>query len=241
MAVVFAAVGVAMHLGRRKMVRQLAALEQENAIEKERARIAKDMHDQLGAGLTQVGLLGELAKRDAVKPEQTKVLAGKICDIAREQAQILDEIVWTVDPKNDTLTKLAAYMAVFAEEFFKAAPCRCILDIPPGLPPWPVPADVRHNLFLVLKEALNNIAKHAGASEVLVRFAVNGDFLQVFIEDNGTGFDARARDQFGNGLSNMEQRVREMNGTFHLASEPGKGARIHFQIALRKFGNRNEA
>src|SRR6185312_1702807 len=78
MAVVFAAVGVAMHLGRRKMVRQLAALEQENAIEKERARIAKDMHDQLGAGLTQVGLLGELARRDASKPEQTKHLAGKM-------------------------------------------------------------------------------------------------------------------------------------------------------------------
>ncbi|HZV35058.1 MAG TPA: two-component regulator propeller domain-containing protein, partial [Verrucomicrobiae bacterium] len=230
--VIGGAMGISVHLGKRKMVRKLALLEQENAVERERARIAKDMHDQLGAGLTQVGLLGELARRDAFKPDQTKVLAGKICDIAREQAQILDEIVWTVDPKNDTLTKLSAYIAVYAEEFFKAATIRCRLDIPPGLPPWPVPADLRHNLFLVLKESLNNIVKHSGASEVLIRFTLDGEILKVSVEDNGKGFAAGPRDQFGNGLSNMEQRVRAMGGIFDLSSAPGKGTRIQFQLPL---------
>jgi signal transduction histidine kinase len=239
--VVCAATGMAMHLGKRNMLRKLAVLEQENAIEKERARIAKDMHDQLGAGLTQVGLLGELAKREAAKSEQTKELAGRICDIAREQAQILDEIVWTVDPKNDTLTKLADYMAVYAEEFFKPASIRVRLDIPPGLPPLPVPSDFRHNLFLIVKEALNNIVKHACASEVLIRFVLQEDFLDVFIEDNGKGFELKDRDQFGNGLSNMEHRVRELGGVFSLVSAPKKGTQIHFQIALKNSGNRNDA
>ncbi|MDB6021680.1 MAG: Two component regulator, sensor protein [Pedosphaera sp.] len=232
--IVGSATGVALRLGKRNMLRQLAQLEQEQAVEKERARIAKDMHDQLGAGLTQVGLLGELAKRNALKPEQTQVLAGKICEIAREQAQTLDEIVWTVDPKNDTLTKLAAYMAVYVEEFFNATDIRCRLDIPPGLPPSPVSADLRHNLFLTVKEALNNIIKHARASEVLIRFATNQDRLEVFIEDNGRGFVFETRDQFGNGLCNMEHRVREMDGEFALSTQPGKGTKIHFQVPLKK-------
>jgi ligand-binding sensor domain-containing protein/signal transduction histidine kinase len=225
--------GTALYLARKRLQRKLQLLEQRHAIEKERARIAKDMHDQLGVGLTQVGLLGELAKRDAHKPEQTRVLAGKICEVAREQAQTLDEIVWTVNPKNDSLNKLAAYMAVYAEEVFRLSAIRCRLDIPSGLPPWPLSAEVRHNLFLTVKEALNNAMKHAGASEVWLRFSLAHSVLEIVIEDTGKGFSVETAEQFGNGLSNMKERTEEIGGQFRLTSELNKGTRIHLKVPLK--------
>jgi signal transduction histidine kinase len=197
------------------------------------------MHDQLGAGLTQVGLLGELARRDAEKPERAKSHASRICELAREQAQTLDEIVWTIEPKNDLLNKLAAYIAVYAEQFFKAADIRCRLDIPPGLPPQPLSAELRHNLFLAVKEGLNNIAKHAGASEVHIRMALGDSKLEIGIEDNGAGFVAGVNGGGGNGLSNMKQRIEEIGGTFMLDSKPAEGTRLNFQVPLTHNGVEN--
>jgi signal transduction histidine kinase/streptogramin lyase len=231
--------GTGRYVTKRRMRRRLELLEQRQAVEKERRRIAKDMHDQLGAGLTQVGLLGELARRDADKPERARTHASRICELAREQAQTLEEIVWTVEPKNDLLNKLAAYMAVYAEQFFKAADIRCRLDIPPGLPPQPLSAELRHNLFLAVKEALNNIAKHAGASEVHIRFALNDSKLEIGIEDNGTGFALQEMNGFGNGLSNMKHRIEEIGGHFSLSSEPAKGTRLRFEVPLRNNGAEN--
>ncbi|HZQ48511.1 MAG TPA: two-component regulator propeller domain-containing protein [Verrucomicrobiae bacterium] len=231
--------GAARYATRIRMQRKLELLEQEQALQKERARIAQDMHDQLGAGLTQVGFLGELAKRDADKFDQTKIYAGKICETARELAQTLDEIVWAMNPKNDTLNKLAAYLAVYAEEFFRLTSIRCRLDIPPGLPSHPLLADARHNLFLTVKEALNNVVKHAQASEVRLHVSVNDSELEILIEDDGRGFAFETPDQFGNGLGNMKKRIEEIGGRFELTSRPEKGTRIYFQIPL-KSGSRND-
>jgi len=231
--------GTGRYVTRKRMRRHLELLEQRQAIEKERRRIAKDMHDQLGAGLTQVGLLGELARRDAGKPDRAKTHASRICDLAREQAQTLDEIVWTVEPKNDLLNKLAAYIAVYAEQFFKAADIRCRLDIPPGLPPHPLSAELRHNLFLAVKEGLNNIAKHSRASEVHIRFSLNDSKLEIGIEDDGAGFAVRNGNGLGNGLSNMKNRIEEIGGTFRLTSEPTKGTRLYFQVPLKNNGVEN--
>ncbi len=239
LVIVAVASGNALYLTRRRMQRNLELLEQRHALEKERARIAKDMHDQIGAGLTQVGLLGELVKRQAGNPQRLQALAGKICEVTREQAQTLDEIVWAVDPKNDVLNSLAAYLAVYVEEIFRMTGIRCRLDIPPGLPPCPVSAELRHNLFLTVKEALNNILKHAGASEVRVRLAVNGFLLSVLIEDNGKGFSTVEAGRLGNGLANMRERIEAMGGRFELSSRPGEGARVSFQVPLDNIVSNN--
>ena len=231
--------GTGRYVTKKRMRRRLELLEQRQAIEKERRRIARDMHDQLGAGLTQVGLLGELARRDADKPDRAKIHASRICDLAREQAQTLDEIVWTIEPKNDLLNKLAAYIAVYAEQFFKAAGICCRLDIPPGLPAQPLSAELRHNLFLAVKEGLNNIAKHAGASEVHIRVSLNDSKLEIGLVDNGAGFVVRDIDSLGNGLSNMKHRIEEIGGTFTLDSEPAKGTRLQFQVPLKSNGADN--
>lgn len=233
LAAIGAVGGVARYATKMKMQRRVERLEREQALQKERARIAHDMHDQLGAGLTQVCFLGELTRRDAGNAEQTKIYAGKICEAARELAQTLDEIVWAINPKNDTLNKLAAYMAAYAEDIFKLTEIRCRLDIPPGLPPQLLSADFRHNLFLTFKEALHNVIKHARSSEVWINFTVNNSVLEMVIEDNGQGFALNAADQFGNGVGNMRKRIEEIGGRFELSSRPEKGTRIYFKVPLK--------
>ena len=231
LAVVGGASGLARYGTRRRMQRQLAVLEREQAVEKERGRIAKDMHDQIGAGLTQIGLLGEFTRRDAERDGNARINAEKICGLARELAQTVDEIVWTVNPRNDTLNKLGAYLAAYAEDFFQGTSIRCRLEIPPGLPAYPVSAELRHNLFLIVKEALNNIAKHSRATEARLRLAIGGHRLELAIEDNGVGFTAAAGPS-RNGLLNMKERVTEIGGRVEISSEPQKGTRIFLSVPV---------
>ena len=225
--------GVVLYTARRRMQRKLARLEQQHAIENERGRIAKDMHDQIGAGLTQIGLLTEFARRDAGKNGEAMVHAEKIYEVARELAQTLDEIVWMVNPRNDTLNKLGLYLAAYAEEFFQATDIRCRLDIPPGLPACPLSAELRHNLFLTVKEALNNIAKHSRASEAHLRLVLAHSRLEIDIEDNGTGFSAERANFTRNGLSNMKERIEEIDGTFEISSRPDNGTRICLRVPIK--------
>ena len=231
--VIGGASGSALYATRRRMQRKVAMLEQQHAVEKERVRIARDMHDQLGAGLTQIGLLGEFARRDVRKGKTAGDHAEKICDAARELAQTLDEIVWMVNPRNDTLHKLGVYLAAYAEEFFQAASIRCRIDIPPGLPEIPLSAELRHNLFLVVKEALNNVVKHSKATEVWLRLALEGERLAIVIEDNGVGFAMENADLSRNGLCNMVARMEEIDGTFRLSSRPDQGTRIYLRTSIR--------
>ncbi|MGH7991923.1 MAG: ATP-binding protein, partial [Limisphaerales bacterium] len=232
--------GLALYATRRRMQRKLARLEQQHAIEKERGRIAKDMHDQIGAGLTQIGLLSEFARREADKNGDTRVHAEKIHEVAHELAQTLDEIVWMVNPRNDTLNKLGLYLAAYVEEFFQATNIRCRLDIPPGLPACPLSAELRHNLFLTVKEALNNIAKHSRASEAHVRLAPKHSQLEIVIEDNGTGFSVDPAKFSRNGLSNMKERIEEIGGTFEIFTRPDNGTRICLRTPLKGALSTNE-
>jgi signal transduction histidine kinase len=239
MAIIGSASGLALYATRRRMQRQLAVLEQQHAVEKERGRIAKDMHDQLGAGLTQIGLLGEFARRDAGRNGDAQLHAERICGLARELAQTVDEIVWTVNPRNDTLNKLGAYLAAYGEDFFQGSPIRCRLDIPPGLPAYPLSAELRHNLFLTVKEALNNIVKHSRATEAHVQLAVGRSALELVIQDNGVGFSTETANFARIGLSNMRERVAEIGGRIQIVSQPQNGTRICLWIPLNQRKNEN--
>ncbi len=243
-AIIGGAAGMALYSTRRRMQRKLALLEQQQAVEKERGRIAKDMHDQIGAGLTQISLLGEFARRAAKRFENPELRGDKktlntqlstinsICATARELAQTLDEIVWMVNPRNDTLNKLGAYLAAYAEEFFHTTDIRCRLDIPPSLPAAPLPADVRHNLFLTVQEALNNIVKHSCASEARLGLVVSDSTLEIEVEDNGVGFAVGAAPA-RHGVSNMQERIKEIGGQIEIASAPRKGTRISLRIPVK--------
>ena len=155
----------------RRLHQRLRLLEQQAALHKERARIAKDIHDDLGASLTQIALLGELAQQDRGQPDKAAERSSKISATARQAIKSLDEIVWAVNPRNDTLTHLIDYAGQFALDYLRLAGIRCRLDFPESIPAREVSSDVRHNAFLAIKEALNNIVKHAHATEVWLRVA----------------------------------------------------------------------
>lgn len=214
----------------RRLRRSLVALEQDQAMNRERARIAADMHDQLGSRLTQLGLLGELARRDINSPASIAQQLDKITAQSREVAKSLDEIVWTVNPGNDTLEHTAAYIVHYAEEFLEPSAVRCRLDVPAVLPDWILPADHRHQLFLAFKEALTNVVRHAVATEVEVRLAVDTRAMVLSIRDNGHGFTLVKRD--GNGLSNMRSRIEGIGGRWELTSQIGTGTCITFTVPL---------
>ena len=167
---VLAAVGATVRMvERRKYQLQLQRAEQQHALEQERARIAQDLHDELGSTLTRLSLLSGLMRTDKDNPEQVEAHASKLAQSADQTVRALEEIVWAVRPGSDTLQSLMDYIAHFANELFDGNSTRCRLDLPHDLPATPLPPDVRHNIFLIVKEALTNALKHAGAGEVQVQ------------------------------------------------------------------------
>ncbi|HEY4415684.1 MAG TPA: sensor histidine kinase [Verrucomicrobiae bacterium] len=219
-------------LEQRKYRLQLERAEQASALERERARIAQDLHDDLGSSLTRISLLGGLLRADKDNPEQIEIHAGKIAQSADQTVRALEEIVWAVRPGSDTLPSLVDYIAHFANELFSGNPARCRLDLPNDVPGRPLPPDVRHNIFLIVKEALTNILKHASASEVQLQVKIAGPDLEIVITDNGKGFDFNTATTTGehNGLENMRRRAESVGGTFALTSTPKQGSRMEFRV-----------
>jgi signal transduction histidine kinase len=234
LVVVGGASGTALYVTRRRMQRRLVLFEQRVAIEKERGRIAKDIHDDLGSSLTRIMMLGERAEEDLGRRENLEVHVGKIVSTARRTVQALDEIVWAVNPENDTLEGLVQYISHYADEFFENTSVSCRLEMPEALPAFILPADVRHDLFLVVKEAFNNILKHSQASEIRVRVSGDGMAVVIEIEDNGCGFDPQKNGggRVGNGLTNMRKRIEGLGGELRLASAPSAGTKLHIKVKV---------
>ena len=223
---------------RRRMRARLERMEHQRSLERERARIAKDIHDDLGASLTRINLLSQSARRDMVGDAQSAKTLDQICSTARELTRAMDEIVWAVDPQHDTLDSLASYLGKLIHEVLLDSGIRYRLDFPIQLPPWPVTAEVRHNLFLACKEALHNVLKHSGATEVNVSIAIEPEAFAVTISDNGCGFDPAAPAGparfHRNGLVNMRQRLQEIHGRCELRSRAGQGTTVTFFLPARE-------
>jgi len=219
-------IAIVRYVSFRRLHRQLRLLEAQAALQKERARIAKDIHDDLGANLTQIAFLGELAQQDRAEPERAAERVGTISTTARQAIKSLDEIVWAVNPRNDTLAHLLNYAGQFAVDYLRVAGIRCRLDFPEQIPGRELSTDLRHNLFLVVKESLHNIFKHADATEVRLRAVTGEHALEIFIEDNGRGFASAPDNALSDGLRNMQQRMADIGGTFSVESRPGSGTKI---------------
>jgi ligand-binding sensor domain-containing protein/signal transduction histidine kinase len=226
--------GLARLLEKRKHQHRLKQLEQERALERERARIAQDLHDDLGSSLTRISLLSDLARADRDHPTQVESHAQKISQSAAQTVQALEEIVWALRPGSDSLQSLVEYIAHFANELFEGDRARCRLDLPPDLPARALPPEMRHNIFLVVKEALTNALKHAGAHEVRVQAKVEADALEILVQDDGRGFNAQTPPGQGSyhGLGNMRRRAEAMRGTLAMQSSPGKGTMIRLSVSL---------
>ncbi|MGH7990952.1 MAG: ATP-binding protein, partial [Limisphaerales bacterium] len=212
----------------RRMRRRLRAVEQQAAIERERGRIARDIHDDLGNRLTKSQLLTGLAQRDRATSDKVSVHVRQISSSARQATDALDEIVWAINPRNDTLPHLINYLGQFAVEFLRTAGIRCRVDLPDHPLVKSVPSEVRHNLFLVIKESLNNIVCHAQATEASLIILVTDESISVIIEDNGCGFNGEVKNSEADGLDNMRQRMAEIGGQFQIKSSPGTGTWVSF-------------
>ncbi len=227
-------------LTRRRMRVKLERLERQRALERERTRIARDIHDDLGASLTRITMLSQSARAELDHSAAATDL-DRIYDTARELTRAMDEIVWAVNPQHDTLDSLATYLGRFAQGFLAAAHIRCRLDVPMQLPAWPLTAEIRHNLFLAFKEAVNNAVKHAKTSEVRISMAIDSGEFALHVEDTGCGFVAdhperRSLDSApssGNGLANMRQRLAEIGGQCEIKSTPGSGTTIIFAVPVK--------
>ncbi len=213
------------YLSTQKLARQLEGMRQQEALEKERARIARDIHDQLGASLTQISLLGELVEGDKHAPDEVEAHARQISQTARDTTRVLDEIVWTVNPSNDTLDGLITYVCKYAQEYLAVAGLRYRLEAPPQLPGTPISPEVRHNVFLAAKEAVTNVVRHAHATEVHLRLRLQPGVFTLEIQDNGRGPAGLAEKaaQSRNGLRNMRKRMEDVGGSFSFGPAPDGG------------------
>lgn len=223
--------GVVRFFTRRRMQRKMRALEQEFTLERERSRIARDIHDDLGANLTQIGLLSATGREKRDQPRVVDEQFAAISSTTDELIQSLDTIVWAVNPRHDTLESLARYITRFAGDFCAHSQTRLRLDVPPQLPEVTLSSEVRHNLFLAAKESLNNALRHAAATEIRIRIAAQPDHFSLTIEDDGRGFTPLPDDD-GNGLRNMQRRLTDCGGTCEISSAAGRGTTVYFKIPL---------
>jgi signal transduction histidine kinase/sugar lactone lactonase YvrE len=216
------------YISTQKLQRQLA-------LEKDRARIARDLHDQLGANLTQVSLLGELVESDKEDPAEVAAHAKQISQTALETSRALDEIVWTVNPQNDTLDGLITYICKYAQDYLAVAGVRYRLEVPAQLPATPIAPEVRHNVFLASKEAVTNVVRHAQATSAWLRLKLEPDRFTLEIQDDGRGPAGvkGERAQTRNGLRNMARRMEDVGGVFVIEPAPERGTVVRLTAPLK--------
>lgn len=219
-------------LSLRGVRRKLALAAQEAAVERERARISRDMHDDLGASLTKISILSELAGRSLNHREDAQAHLQTLSNLARNTAMSLGELIWTVKPVNDNVANLANHLCQCADEFLRETPIRCRFDIPDKLPDLPASAEVRQEVSLAIKEALNNVVKHSGATEVRLSFQVTPQGFVVILSDNGRGLDSGSipTSLGGNGLPNMRRRLERIGGTCEFGTQAGAGLVVTLNV-----------
>ena len=207
-------------------------------LHKERARIARDIHDELGARLTELALEGEVAQTELPEGSSVRPRLEALCEKARAVSGAMDELVWMVNSRRDTLRDFANFACRHAQRFLSQTSIRCRLDVEADLPEVLFELPVRRNLLLGVKEALNNAVKYSEATEVLLSIHRRGQILLVVVEDNGEGFDLEKADSSRNGLTNMVERMKEVGGVCRISAKAGVGCRVKFQVPLPKFQKR---
>jgi len=189
------------------------------AQQEERQRISADMHDELGSGMTAIRLMSEIA-RNKMK-ENTPVEIEKISRSADDVLNKMNAIIWSMNSSNDTLDNLISYIRAWSLEYFESTPVNCRVNTPEEISQQELTGDKRRNIFLCVKESLNNVLKHAGASEVSIDIRADETELLIQIHDNGKGIDKEKLRQFGNGLKNIGRRMESIGGTFSIQNESG--------------------
>jgi ligand-binding sensor domain-containing protein/signal transduction histidine kinase len=226
---------------RRRHRLELDRLEHSREMERERTRIAGDMHDEIGSKLARISFLSEVVKSQNHGGNQADGAVDSLSRTARDLLQSLDRMVWAVNPRNDSLEVLSAYLNRYAAEYFQNTAIRCRLSFPENLPVIQVSAETRHNIFLAFEEALTNIIKHSRATEVNAQLVCQNGVIGISIADNGRGFEVEVQSAASkvdadehHGLSGMCQRMQTIGGKCQITSLPNGGTTIKFVLPLTK-------
>jgi len=230
--------GIVSLLGLILLTKVLLHNNEQQSLLRERARIARDIHDDLGTRVTQLVLQSEVAQSELPAGSKTRGQLERISEEAREALHAMDEILWAINPRRDTLHEFATFVCGHAQTFLKATSIQCVLDVEPAMSTTAFDLPFRRSLLMAVKEALNNAAKHSEATELLLQIHRRGSGLIVAVQDNGKGFDPAQAKAERNGLHNMHERLNEVGGTCLLTSQPGKGCRIEFYIPFTQMRRR---
>jgi signal transduction histidine kinase/ligand-binding sensor domain-containing protein len=223
---------------RRRLRLQFEQLERQRAVERERTRVAQDLHDDLGAGLTEISLLAGMLRSEqpALPAERRQQAIGRIVQRARYLVTALDEIVWAMNPRHDSARSLGGYFCRYAQEFFESTPMRCRLDFREGAQDSPLNSEQRHNLFLAFKETLTNVARHSGATEVRVTVSLETPGrLEILVQDNGRGLPL-AREESAEGLALLQQRMERLGGVCTVSNLAAGGVEVRLSVPLASAG-----
>jgi len=209
---------------RKELEKQVAVMA---AHQEERERISADMHDELGSGMTTIRLMSEIAKnkmKHDIPPE-----IEKISQSANDVLNKMNAIIWSMNSENDTLDNLVSYIRAYSIEYFDGTPVNCLVNTPKDVPGYPLSGDKRRNIFLCLKETLNNVLKHANARQVIIDIQVNHQLI-IQISDNGDGIDLAKIREFGNGLKNIQRRMLKIGGEFGIENRNGTVTRLVYPL-----------
>lgn len=232
--------GTVRMVSHRRLRFRLNRLEQQQSLERERMRIARDMHDEMGSKLTKISFLSERVAVDVESGQPFSERINSIAQTSRELLKTMDEIVWVVNPRNDTLENLASYLAHYTVEYFQNTSVESEVRLPKEVPHYPLSSEARHNLFLAFEEALNNVLKHSAATRVRVEMNTDSREFELKVVDNGKGFGSvspsvgsdQSRGRGGNGLRNMRQRMIAIGGECQVRSRPSEGTVVTMRIPL---------
>ncbi|MCK9399483.1 MAG: GAF domain-containing sensor histidine kinase [Bacteroidales bacterium] len=207
-------------------------LDRQLMLERERARISQDMHDDVGASLTRISMMSDLVKNRTDIGVGSRQWLGQISDTSRGLMEEMNQIIWALNPKNDNLEGLVTYLRRFAFEYLEPTAISCVFDLPGELPNQALSVEVRRNVYLVVREALHNVVKHAGATKVQISLVMNQNGFRILIKDDGKGFDPGKLEFPGNGLVNMKKRMNDIGGGFLISSGIGDGTEILIDVTM---------
>jgi ligand-binding sensor domain-containing protein/two-component sensor histidine kinase len=200
-------------------------------VQKVRNRIASDLHDEIGSNLTNINILSTLSKRNLAQPQKAGDFLNRISDEVSSSSQALDDIIWSVNTSHDTLEETVARMRRYAAELFDAANISYELYLDPVFEARKIGMEQRRDLYLLYKEAVNNISKHASAKQVAIQLAIERNHLMLVVKDDGKGFD-QLKGTERHGLEGIKERVKKWKGRINLESKPGKGTLIQVWLPL---------
>ncbi len=207
---------------------------EQRLLDLERARIARDIHDDFGTRLTRLVLESEVAQAEFGEEPKARHHFSHIGDGLREALGTMDEVLWAVNPRRDTVSDFVTYICEYAQTFLHSASIQCLLDVEPDMPALDFDLPLRRSLLLAVKEAINNVAKHSSATRLLLKIYRQESDLTVIVEDDGKGFDPAQTGRDCHGVGNMIQRMAEVGGQCVVVSKPGKGCHVEFTIPLTR-------